>query len=95
MIVSFAHRGLRQFWQTGTSHRINPDWHGRVTLQLDALNASTEPEDMNLAGWDFHGLKGQKKKELPKYAVSVSGNWRITWEWDTGDAYRVNLEDYH
>ncbi len=47
---------------------------------------------MNLPGYKFHGLKGDRKGT---YAVSVSGNWRITFRFAEGDAVDVNLEDYH
>lgn len=59
---------------------------------LDRLDASKEAEDMNLAGYMFHKLKGHRKNE---FAVSVTGNWRITFEFIGEDASNVNLEDYH
>lgn len=58
---------------------------------LDALEAATEPADMNLPGFGFHGLQGKPKR----YAVSASGNWRITFGWEDADAVDVDLEDYH
>ena len=59
---------------------------------LDRLDASKEPDDMNLPGYKFHHLKGTRKYE---FAVSVTGNWRITFEFEGDDATNVNLEDYH
>jgi proteic killer suppression protein len=59
---------------------------------LDRLDAVVRPEDMNLPGYKFHTLKGNRKGT---YAVSVSGNWRITFRFADGDAVDVNLEDYH
>jgi proteic killer suppression protein len=47
---------------------------------------------MNLPGLKFHGLSGNRKGA---YSVRVSGNWRITFEFDSGDAVNVNLEDCH
>jgi proteic killer suppression protein len=47
---------------------------------------------MNLPGYKFHQLKGSRKYEV---AVSVTGNWRITFEFEGDDATNVNLEDYH
>ena len=47
---------------------------------------------MDLPGYKFHPLKGDRKGA---YAVSVTGNWRITFEFDGQDAVNVNLEDYH
>ena len=59
---------------------------------LDRNDAVKEPEDMDLPGDKFHPLKGDRKGA---YAVSVTGNWRITFEFDGQDAVKVNLEDYH
>jgi len=59
---------------------------------LDRLDAAAKPEDMNLPGFGFHGLSGKLKGT---FAVSVSGNWRITFRFADADAMDVNLEDYH
>lgn len=59
---------------------------------LDLLDASKQPEDMKLPGYDFHPLKGNRKGT---YAISVSGNWRITFEFEGENAVDVDLEDYH
>jgi len=59
---------------------------------LDRLEASKQPQDMNLPGYRWHPLKGDRKGT---YAVAVSGNWRITYRWDGEDAVHVDLEDYH
>ncbi len=45
-----------------------------------------------MPGFRFHGLKGRRKG---RYAVDASGNWRITFGWQDGDAVDVDLEDYH
>jgi proteic killer suppression protein len=59
---------------------------------LDRLDASTQAQDMDLPGYKFHALKGDRKGE---FAVSVTGNWRITFEFSGEDVINVNLEDYH
>jgi len=59
---------------------------------LDRLDASKKAEDMDLTGYKFHALKGDRKGE---FAVSVTGNWRITYHFIGEDAVNVNLEDYH
>ncbi len=59
---------------------------------LARLDAAVAPADMNLPGWRFHPLTGDRKGE---YAVWVSENWRITFAWSDGDAIDVDLEDYH
>ena len=59
---------------------------------LDALNSATRPKDMNLPGYKWHELRGNK---AGTYSVTVTGNWRITFRWDGADAIVVNYEDYH
>ena len=63
-----------------------------IERMLDRLDASVVPEDMDLPGFKFHELKGKRKGI---YAVSVSGNWRITFKFDGEGAFDVDLEDYH
>jgi proteic killer suppression protein len=46
---------------------------------------------MHLPGYRFHGLNTKPKR----YAVDASGNYRVTWAWDEGDAIDVDIEDYH
>ena len=67
----------------------NPDRIRRILL---ALNAAKAPEQLNIPGLRFHLLRGRDKG---RYAVDASGNWRITFGWDSEDAVDVDLEDYH
>jgi plasmid maintenance system killer protein len=52
----------------------------------------TAREQMNLPGFDFHALKGFVPT---RYTVHVNGPWCITFEFDSGDAFRVDFEQYH
>jgi len=56
------------------------------------LDAAAKPEDMNIPGFRFHRLTGDRKDT---YTVSVTGNWRITFRFDGENAVDVDLEDYH
>jgi proteic killer suppression protein len=93
VIRSFRSKPLQKFAATGNGSRlpVPAHNHGKVRRQLTALDAAAKPEDMNLPGWRFHGLEGDPKR----YAVDVSGNYRLTWGWDDPDAVDVDLEDYH
>ena len=64
----------------------------RLRLQLVALDTAVDVEDMDIPGFRLHPLKGEKKGQ---WAISVSGNWRMTFEFREGNAYIVNYEDYH
>lgn len=92
MIVRFRHKGLQRFFETGDHRGIDTKHAPRIRRLLDRLDASTEPQDMNLPGLGFHPLKGDRKGV---YAVEVSGNWRMTFRYAPDGAYDVNLEDYH
>ena len=92
MISTFKHKDLELFFTKG-SYKAVPAQHGaRMERMLDRLDAAREAKDMDLPGYKFHALKGDRKGE---FAVSVSGNWRITFEFDGQNALNVNLEDYH
>ncbi len=92
MIRSFRHKGLERFFTKSDRRGIDARQVDRIRRILDRLDAVARPEDMNLPGYRFHSLKGERKGA---YAVSVSGNWRITFRFDQGDALDVHLEDYH
>lgn len=92
MIKSFKHKGLESFFYTGKKKGINPDRADKLELILDRLNAAHEIKDMNYPGSNLHKLTGDKKGQ---YAVKVSGNWRIFFEFFSGDAYVVDYDDYH
>jgi len=64
----------------------------RIGRMLDRLDAALHPEDMNLPGYRFHRLRGNRSGT---YAVSVTANVRITFAFDGEDVVEVNLEDYH
>jgi len=92
MIRSFKHKGLDRFFATGDHRGIPAQFAARIERLLDRLDASGKPSDMEVPGYRFHPLKGSRAGE---YAVSVSGNWRMTFRFDAEDAVDVNLEDYH
>ena len=91
MIRTFRHKGLERFFTKSDRGKIDAKQAGRIQRMLDLLDAAVRPEDMNLPGFGSHGLA---PKANGLYAVSVSGNWRITFRFEVGDAIDVNLEDY-
>ena len=92
MIKSFRHKGLEAFFDTGHKRGIPPELAARIGRRLDVLNAALLIGDIDVHGFDLHRLKGERKEE---WAISVSGNWRITFRFAIGDVYDINLEDYH
>ncbi|MCB0212975.1 MAG: type II toxin-antitoxin system RelE/ParE family toxin [Anaerolineae bacterium] len=92
MIKNFKHKGLEKFFLTGSKAGIQAEHARKLQLILGRLNASTNPRDMNLPGLYLHELKGDRQGS---WSVRVSGNWRVTFEFDQTDAITVNYEDYH
>lgn len=92
MIRSFRHKGLERFFLHGRKAGIQPAHASRLRLQLGRLDAAAGPEDMRLPGWDLHPLKGDLGG---KWAVSVSGNWRLVFAFAAKDAVQVDYVDYH
>lgn len=92
MINSFKHKGLEQFFYSGTKKGIKPEHASKLERILDRLNAASELKDMNYPGSNLHALSGERQGQ---YAVNVSGNWRVIFEFINGDAYMVDYDDYH
>ena len=92
MIRSFRDKGLRRFAETGDPSRLSVRNPARIARILGSLEAARSPEDMNVPGYRFHALSGDR---AGRYAVDASGNWRITFGWEGYYAVNVDLEDYH
>jgi len=91
-ILKFRHAGLECFFLRGTTAGIQAEHAQRLHLILGRLNVAKGPRDMGLPGLDLHLLKGERKGT---WAVSVSGNWRITFAFSGPDVVNVDYEDYH
>lgn len=92
MIKTFKDKGLKELFETGRTARINNEHQTRCRVVLDVLNTATHTEQLNQPGWRLHQLKQYKPR---RWSIWISGAWRITFEWEKGDAYRVDLEQYH
>jgi len=92
MILNFRHKGLERFFSKSDFRGIPAQHAARLERLLDRLDAALKPDDMSLPGYRFHPLKGNRKGT---YAVSVSGNWRLTFRFEGEDAVDIDLEDYH
>ena len=92
MILSWRHKGLRLFFETGSTSGIRPDHAKRLAHVLTVLNRATTAEEVNLPGWRLHQLKG----ELSGYwSITVTANWRVIFRFVETDVELVNYLDYH
>ena len=92
MLKSFRHKGLEDFFYDGTKRGIQPKHAGKLVDIIDVLNAATTIQDLNFPGSGLHLLQ---HKQANRWAVKVSGNWRITFRFEDGDIFEVDYEDYH
>lgn len=92
MIKSFQHKGLKAFFETGSKAGIQAVHAPRLARILTQLNRATEPRDMGVPGWKLHPLTAELRDH---WAVSVSGNWRVTFTFEGTHAVLVNYLDYH
>ena len=92
MIKSFKHKGLKKFFESGSKAGIQAKHERRLRMQLVAIDTATAIEDIDLPGFRLHLLKGKRDGI---WSITVNGNWRITFEFNDGNAFILNYEDYH
>ena len=91
MIGSLRHKGLEELYRTGVTRRIGTDQVRKCIRILQLLEVAERPEDMNIAGFHFHGLQGKPKR----WSVRATKNYRVTFGWIVDSAVDVDYEDYH
>ena len=92
MVVSYRDKRTRDF-ASGKSVKAFSGFDRAERLKLDRLEAATSPGDLAvLPGNRFEALKGQRKGQ---YSIRINDQWRICFEWREGNAYNVEIVDYH
>lgn len=93
MIKSWKHKGLQKLYEKGDTGGLQSKDAERIRLRLLVIDeAASTDEFRNYPGFRFHPLKGDRKN---LYSIMVRAKWRITFEFTDGDAFILNLEDYH
>ena len=92
MIKSFKHKGLEKFYVAGSRKGIQAKHAKKLRMQLAALDTAFNIEDLDIPGYRLHQLKGDLKG---LWSITVSANWRLTFEFTEGNVHIVNYEDYH
>ena len=88
MIRSFKHKGLRALWTDNNAAKVPANMLSRIERKLDALDAANSLQAINLPGFDFHPLQSFNPT---RYAISVNGPWRLTFEFKDGDVFDLSL----
>jgi proteic killer suppression protein len=91
-IKSFGHKGLKEFFASGSKRGIQPSHARKLEDILDRLDSAAIIDDMAYSGSFLHPLKGELEG---RWSVRVSGNWRVTFLFKEGDVYEVSYIDYH
>lgn len=91
MIKGWKNKHLQDLFETGHSRRIDTKLQKRCIARLTALNATADLRALYLPGYELHKWAGYETK----WSISVSGPWRITFDWINGEAYNVDLEQPH
>jgi proteic killer suppression protein len=92
-IRSIRHKGLRRLYEKGEGRDLPAALVEKLSDVLLAIDEAEHPQDVGLfPGWRLHQLKGDLKGF---WSVSVSGNWRVIFRFEKGDAFDVDLVDYH
>ena len=92
MILTFRHKGLENFFKTGSTARIQAIHAKRLRELLTALNVAKSPQDLSRPSWRLHGLSGDR---AGFYAVTVQANWRLTFRFVGDDVELLDYLDYH
>ena len=93
MIKSFADRRTQELYEKGTERRFPSDVAARAARKLEYVDLATGLDDLKVPpGNRLHGLKGDRQGQ---YAISINDQWRICFRFENGDAYEVEVCDYH
>jgi proteic killer suppression protein len=82
---------MEELHRNGKTRRIGADYVRKCVRILQLLEVATRPEDMDIAGFHFHSLRGNPRR----WSVRVTGNFRISFGWLGENALDVDFEDYH
>ena len=92
MIGNFRHRGLKRLYERGDKSRLRPDIANKAELFLSVLDSAEKLEELDITGFSFHPLTGNLRGF---YSVFVSRNHRIIFRFEDGNAFDIDLVDYH
>ena len=93
MIKTFADKRTRDIYVTGTARRFAPDVAARAARKLEYLDLATRLDDLKVPpGNRLHALSGDRRGQ---HSISINAQWRICFTFKDGDAYDVQVCDYH
>lgn len=93
MIADFADRETERIWNGNRSRKLPPDIQKRALDKLKLLNRAKAFDDLrNPPSNRLHALQ---RDRAGQHSISINKQWRICFVWKDGDAYGVEITDYH
>lgn len=93
MIQSVAATETELFYSTGKSRRFPPDILKRAAMRLTQLNAATRIEDLRLP--PSNKLEALAHDRTGQWSIHINDQWRVCFRFENGDAFDVEITDYH
>ena len=90
--MRIKHKGLRALHERDAAARLPAGLVPRLRRILFRLQEATHPGSAAAPGFRLHSLKGDRAGQ---WSVHVSGNWRVVFRFENGEAVDVDLVDYH
>jgi proteic killer suppression protein len=92
-IQSIRHKGLKRLFESDDARSVPANFAGKLRDMLAAIDTASVVEEIGLfPGWRLHRLKGDF---AGYWSLTVSGNWRVVFRFSDGDAFDLDLVDYH
>jgi toxin HigB-1 len=92
MIKTFGDRRLKRLYEKGDRSRVSPEMADKIENILGVLDRARRIEAMDLPGFRLHALKGDR---AGYWSVTVRANGRVIFRFADGNAFDVELIDYH
>ncbi|MFQ5596700.1 MAG: type II toxin-antitoxin system RelE/ParE family toxin [Nitrospiria bacterium] len=93
MIKTFADQHTQILYETGRSKRLPSEIWKRALRRLEFIDLATRVEDLKVPPSNrLHKLRKDRKGQ---HAIAVNEQWRICFRFSKGDAYEVEITDYH
>jgi proteic killer suppression protein len=93
MIQSFASSETEHFFATGKSRRLPPDIQKRAAMRLTQLDGATTVDDLRVP--PANRLEALAHDRAGQWSIRINDQWRVCFRFENGDAFDVEIVDYH
>lgn len=93
MILSFRHKGLRDLYEKSSARGLPGQSVAKIRRMLTVIDTANGLDEIDLfPGWRLHALRGEFDGF---WSLTVTGNWRLIFRFEAGDASDIDYVDYH